>query len=185
MHAEPTTRRFSRDEYQQMADLRFFRGQRVELMDGKIIQKSPQRSVHSVAITLVERALQRAFGELFVVRVQMPFDIDDTFEPAPDVAVVRGQPRDYKSRHPSSAELIVEVSDDSLAYDRGEKASAYARAHVADYWVLNLPRRVVEVRRNPMALPGSAYGWDYSQVTLLREDENIRPLAVPEAGEGR
>jgi Uma2 family endonuclease len=70
-------------------------------------------------------------------------------EPEPDVAVVDGAPRDYRDRHPQAARLIVEVSDTTLAYDRGRKRAAYARAGIAEYWVLDLAGGALEVCGEP------------------------------------
>src|SRR6266853_670905 len=137
MSAEPKTRRWSRAEYTMMAELGLFDGQRVELVDGEIMQMPPQKNWHFVTIKLVEEALESAFGPGYWVRTQGPINLGATSEPEPDIAVVAGKPRDYRA-HPNAALLVVEVSDTTLAYDRGRKASLYASASIADYWIVNL-----------------------------------------------
>ena len=94
--------------------------------------------------------------------------------------VVRGHARDFSSAHPSSVALIVEVSETSLAFDRGDKAGLYARAGIADYWIVNLIDGVVEIHREPRSAP-AAYGWHYGSVSLARPGESITPLALPNA----
>src|SRR5918994_1434802 len=79
--------------------------------------------------------------------------LDDRSEPEPDVCVVRGSPRDYVDAHPTHPALIVEVAQSGLRRARGRKATAYARAQIADYWIVNLIDRVLEVHREP-ARPG-------------------------------
>ena len=68
----------------------------------------------------------------------------------PDFAVVRGTVRDFAKERPSSALLIIEVSDSTLLYDRTTKSRIYARAFVPEYWILNLNERVLEVRLTPV-----------------------------------
>jgi Uma2 family endonuclease len=96
------------------------------------------------------------------------------------VVVVRGHVRDYTEAHPTSVALVVEVAQSRLAFDRGDKASLYARAGVVDYWIVNLVDRVVEVHRDPQ--PASArYGWRYTSIRAARPGETVTPLALPEA----
>jgi Uma2 family endonuclease len=75
--------------------------------------------------------------------------------------------------------LIVEVADTSLALDRLRKGGLYARAGVADYWVLNLTEEILEVYREPVRAASAAYGWKYDSVRLLRRDSVVAPLAAP------
>lgn len=122
----------------------------VELLEGLLVRKMTKLPPHSVATTLVKDALARVIPSVFHLRAQEPVTTTDS-EPEPDVAVVRGSPRDYLARHPSSSEvaLIVEVADDSLKRDRGTKLRLYARAGIPEYWIVNLRARIVEVYRDP------------------------------------
>ena len=80
---------------------------------------------------------------------------------------------------PSRLALIVEVAASSLALDREEKGSLYGRARVADYWIVNLVDRVLEVYRDPGPDPFNSYGWTYLSIQRLRAGEHVAPLAVP------
>ncbi len=144
--------RFTRERYERMVDAGIFgASDRVELLDGEIVEMSPQKSRHATAVTLVADRLHlvaQAIGGCSV-RAQMPLALSAQSEPEPDVAIVEGAPRDYRDRHPSTARLVIEVSDTTLAYDRGRKLAAYARAGIAEYWVLDLPGAALEVYRQP------------------------------------
>lgn len=180
--AFPRVRRISRAEYYQMADLGMFQDQRVELIDGEIIEMPAHRDVHVAGILLATESQGRAFGRGFCVRVQVPISIVDTSDPEPDVAIVPGTARDYVGKgHPTTALLVVEISDTTLQYDRGDKASLYARAGIADYWIVNIEDRQLEVLRNPVADPSKRFGYGYADVTLLHEGQTISPLAAPSA----
>ena len=179
--AEREFRRFKRVEYERLAECGFFHpAERLELIDGLLLVREPQGSPHATGVTLALHALQAAFGAGWVVRPQLPIALDDDSEPEPDLVVVRGHARDFGHAHPSSVALIVEVSETSLAFDRGDKAGLYARAGITDYWIVNLIDGVVEIRREPRAAP-AAYGWHYGSVRLARPGESIAPLALPNA----
>ena len=175
-------KRWTREEYDRMIEAGIFApGERVELLDGEILATSPQNSPHSTGIRLTEEALRIAFGAGYDVRVQMPVALDAYSEPEPDVSVVRGSPRDYRDAHPSSPLLVVEVTDTTLAYDRDQRGSLYARAWLEDYWVLNLGRRHLEVYRDPVPSSQARYGWSYRTVRYYTADESVTPLAAPQA----
>jgi Uma2 family endonuclease len=102
--------------------------------------------------------------------------------PDPDVAVIAGSIRENAGRaNPKSALLIVEVSESSLAYDRNRKGSLYARAGIADYWIVNLEKRFLEVHRNPVPDEAAAFGFRYQDVEFLEPPDEIAPLALPQA----
>ena len=117
---------------------------RIELLDGRLVAREPQGGRHATAVALVRAALEKAFGRSFYIRKEKPIALDETSEPEPDVVVVPGRPRDYRDAHPSRPVLVVEVADTSLALDRLRKAGLYARAGIADYWVVNLVDEVLE-----------------------------------------
>jgi Uma2 family endonuclease len=177
---EPRARRWTKAEYLRMEELGFFHGQRVELLDGEVIEVPPMNNAHAVALGLAEDALRAAFGLGHWVRVQMPLDLSLTSEPQPDLAVVPGRPRDY-SQHPTAALLVVEVSDTSLAFDRGRKASLYAAARIGDYWIVNINERRLEIRRDPIPDAGEQYGYRFATELILKAGDSAAPLAVPQA----
>ncbi len=168
-------RRWTRDEYERMISAGLFAaGERLELVDGEILQMTPQGSLHATAVQLTQDALRAAFGFGFTIRAQMPLAIDPHSEPEPDIAVVPGNPRDYRNSHPFSAALVVEIADTTLEYDRQRKGNLYARNGIKEYWIINLNDRCVEAYRNPVQRSYAS-----SQVFLPGND--ISPLARPEA----
>src|SRR5213593_4809137 len=180
-HAErPALRRWTRREYERLIDHGFLdEDEPIELLDGLLLVKEPQSSPHRTAVLLVARTLDRAFGDGWFVQVQSPIGLDDRSEPEPDVCVVRGSPRDYTDAHPTRAALIVEVALSGLSVVRGRKAAAYARGGIADYWIVNLVDRVLEVHREP-ARPGPARRrWGYAAVETLGAEAMVVPLAAP------
>jgi Uma2 family endonuclease len=178
----PGLHRWSRREYARLIDHRFLdEDDPIELLDGLLLVKEPQHSAHRTAVLLVARALERAFGEGWFVQTQSPIILDDRSEPEPDVCVVRGSPRDYAAAHPRGPALIVEVAQSGLPLARGRKALAYARARIADYWIVNLVDRVLEVHREP-ARPGPARRhWGYAEMETLDTDATVTPLEAPAA----
>jgi Uma2 family endonuclease len=173
----PVRDRFDRFQYEHLVETGVFgAGDRCELLDGEIIEMSPQKSRHATAVTLVAEAFRSGLDGNATVRIQLPFALDDHSEPEPDVAVVPGRPRDYRDAHPSHALLICEVADTSLDYDRGVKLAAYASAGIPEYWILDLAGKTLEVCRHPQ---GRVYTWR----RVLSSDDRIRPVAnslIPE-----
>lgn len=142
--------RLTRAQYETMIDAGVFGPEdRLELLDGELIEMAPQGTRHATAVRLLENALREAYGRGFDVRSQLPINLDQRSVPEPDIAVVPGAPRDYSDAHPSRAALIVEVAESSLAYDRLRKYAAYGRAGVPEYWILNLNAQALEVHRRP------------------------------------
>ena len=178
----PGLHRWSRHEYGRLINHGFLdEDDPIELLDGLLLVKEPQHSPHRTAVLLVAKALERGFEEGWFVQTQSPIILDDRSEPEPDVCVVRGTPRDYTAAHPTRSALIVEVAQSGLPLARGRKAAAYARAGIADYWILNLSGRVLEVHREP-ARPGPARGnWAYSAIEMLGADATVTLLAAPAA----
>ena len=177
---EPTERRWTRNEYYRMDELGWFRGQRTELIDGEVMVMSPQGPLHTTSTERVRMVLENALGVGVWVRSQMPVVVSSSSEPEPDVSVVSGSLADYTSAHPTTALLVVEVSDSTLSYDRHQKSSLYARAGIVDYWIVDLVAGQLEVRRNPAAYPGKPYGFDYTDVTVLHTADIVTPLCRPQ-----
>ncbi len=167
--------RWTRAAYDRMIEAGVFQPEdRVQLIDGDIIEMSPQGSRHATAIRLVENALRSVFTEGYDVRSQLPLALDAFSEPEPDVAVVPGGPRDYVEAHPERALLVVEVADTSLELDRGRKLAVYARAGIPEYWIVNLSEGTLEVYREPS-------GETYRAKSKLGPGEAVAPASRPEA----
>jgi Uma2 family endonuclease len=179
---EPRPFRWTREDYYRLCEAEWFQGRRVQLIDGEIIEMPAQKNWHAMAITLTEDALRAAFGPGHWVRVQMSLDLSPHSVPDPDLAVVPGVPRTYMTAsNPTTALLIVEVSESTLPYDRGAKASLYATAGIADYWIVNLVQRQLEIHRDPVADGAQPYGFRYANRTILDPPDVVTPLAAPQA----
>ena len=174
------TRRWTRGEYDRLVECEVLGTEdRIELLGGEMIVKEPQQRPHVTSIQLVARALRGAFGRGWEVQIQAPVALDDESEPEPDVSVVPGDPRDYGTAHPTCPVLVVEVSLSRLGFDREHKGSLYARARVADYWIVNLPGGRLEIYREPVPDDAAPFGWCYGHHATLGPDEHVSPLALP------
>lgn len=175
----PKTWRMSAAVYDRLVESGELEGQRVELIDGKIIQMPPQTEPHGIGVMLAHKALMAAFGPGFTVRPQLPLSLGRDSKPEPDVAVVKGAERDTLHRGaPTSPLLVVEVSLATLAFDRTRKLSLYARFGVPEYWIINLVDRQLEVYRGPAPDRERARRFKYEQTTVLKPDDSIAPLSA-------
>jgi Uma2 family endonuclease len=180
--SEPQSHRWTREQFYQMLDLGWFQDQRVELIDGEVIDMPAQKNFHALAITLTEDALKIAFGANYWVRVQMTLDLTPLSSPDPDLAVVAGSPRCHAvSANPTTALLTVEVSETTLWYDRNRKSHLYAAAGITDYWIVNLVQRQLEIYRDPVADNSQLFGFRYNSRTILDPPDRVSPLAAPQA----
>jgi Uma2 family endonuclease len=174
----PTTRRWTYQEYYQMADLGFFQDQRVELIDGEILYMAPQKDLHAGSVSLTYKAFLRLLGETYWVRSQLPLRLEKNSEPEPDLSITTGSERTYKNKgNPKTALLIVEISETTLRFDRKTKASLYAKAGITEYWIVNLVDEQVEVYRDPILDPKAQFGFSYSHKKVHHPGDSIKPLA--------
>ena len=171
-------RRWTTAEYYHLSDLGLFDDERVELLDGEIWTLPPQKTPHFAAIRRAVDALEVVFGTDFDFRQQASMTLEDGTEPEPDVLVVPGRWQDYEDHHPAPPEvhLLVEVSDATLWKDRNKKQNTYARAGIADYWIVNLVNRQLEVYRDPEP---TANGHGYRTKLVLLDGDSIAPLSAP------
>ncbi len=175
-------RLWTREEYERMIERGIFRpDDRLELIAGEIVVMSPQKGPHATAVGLGQDILTEVVGRDFHVRVQLPLALDLDSEPEPDLAVVRGPRRDYRVAHPTTAALVVEVADATLAYDRETKGSLYARACLPDYWIVNLVDRVLEVYRQPAPDTAALLGYTYRERLRFGPQDRVSLLSTPEA----
>jgi Uma2 family endonuclease len=150
-HAFDDLYRITVDEYEQLADAGVLKDRRVELINGWLVRKMTTKPPHVIAVDAAREAIASLLPKGWWLREEKPVRIPDFDEPEPDVSVVRGSRQDYRTRHPGPGdiEFLIEVSDTSLSWDRGEKLSAYARAGVPTYWILNLVDRQLEIYSDP------------------------------------
>ena len=178
---EIKTYRWTRAQYDLLIEKGFFQPRDpIELLGGQLFVAEPQGTYHFSSIRAVEETLRVAFGAGWDVRSQGPVALDEESEPEPDVAVVPGSFRDYVAAHPARPALVVEVSESSLSFDRGHKGSLYARAGLADYWIVNLVDRALEIYRDPVLDPAAAFGWRYRSVEMLGLGSTVSPLVRPD-----
>lgn len=170
------TERYTVEEYELLgASGVFSEDDRIELIEGAIVEMTPKGIAHSEAVTNLNEWFAERRGNLYRVRIQDPIVLSNTSEPEPDIVLarplaerrVRGHPR------PEDVFLVVEVADSSLAFDRGRKADLYARAGIAEYWVANVLDFSIDVFRDP-----SPTG--YKEVRTYRPGESISVLAFPD-----
>ena len=143
----------------------------VELLEGWLVPKMPKNPPHSVVTSLVYEELRSVVPAGWHLVCQGSLTTDDS-EPEPDVGVVRGGLRDYLARHPSPSDMgvVVEVSDSTLARDRGIKKRIYARAGVPVYWIVNLVDAQVEVYTQPT---GPVENPDYAPMQVFKRGDAV------------
>ncbi len=173
--------KWTQDEYYKMAELGFFYGKRVELIEGEIIEMSPMKSPHATAVSLVYEVLREVFDNNHFIRSQQPLSFSKITEPEPDLAVIKGKIRDFSDSHPKTAELLIEVSDATIYYDRGKKSNLYAKNKIQDYWIVNLKDKRLEVFRRPIKDKNAYYGFSYGEKLIFTEQDEVSPLAAREA----
>ncbi|WP_020470795.1 Uma2 family endonuclease [Zavarzinella formosa] len=123
---------------------------RIELLEGHLVNKMARNPPHDAAINMLMRALLSVIGPDWDLRMQCAVSLGAS-EPEPDAAIVRMRPNQYADRHPEPADLglVVEVAESSLALDRIDKLRIYARHAIPTYWIVNLVDRQIEVYDRP------------------------------------
>jgi Uma2 family endonuclease len=144
-----TLYRLTVDEYERLGE--HLNNKRVELIDGLLVAKMTKKPPHVVACELTRAAIDRVAPKGWHTRVGDPVRIPRHNEPEPDVALVRGQMRDYSKRHPGPRDIgmVVEVADSSLAKDRLRVRVYGGKGAIPVYWIVNLSDRQVEVYTGP------------------------------------
>jgi Uma2 family endonuclease len=170
----PAKHRFDVDAYYKLAEAGILPNpHRVELIDGEIIDLNAIGSPHAAITTRLTRQFIRAIGDLAIISVQNPLRLDSYNEPEPDLLVLRPRADDYQANHPGAADvlLLIEVSETSLAYDRGRKLALYAKFGVAEVWIIDLAGAAIEIYRQPKE---GAYA-----LTERRTGGSLTPDLVP------
>lgn len=145
-------RLFNVQEYYRMAEVGILRpDERVELINGEIIQMSPIGSRHGGCVNALNALLGEIKGRIAIVSIQNPLDVDGYSEPEPDVALLRFRPDHYRESHPTPADvlLLAEVSDSTIAADRRDKVPLYARVGIPVLWIIDVQKDYIEVYSNP------------------------------------
>lgn len=170
------------EDYEQLIALGLLEGKHVELIQGEILALAPLSELHARTMMQLNYALLPHFNSRtgYYLRIQMPLALPPlTCEPEPDVAIVPLHGPTSAAGRPTSANLIVEVAELSLAYDRDHKGPLYAAAGIQEYGLINLSEGCIEVYRQPGPDPTSFSGWRYQELRRLRAGDQVSPLAAP------
>jgi Uma2 family endonuclease len=152
MAVQPAPYRFTVGEYYQMAESGIFNeDDRVELLEGEIVEMAPIGSRHAASVRRISRSFFEHLSGKATVSVQNPVRLNEQSEPQPDVVLLRHRPDYYAGGHPGPEDilLLVEVGDTTAAWDRERKLPLYAAAGVREVWLVDLPAGTVEVCRRP------------------------------------
>ena len=144
---------------------------KVELLHGMLVEMSPQGPEHAALVSILAQKLAIAVGARAIVRSHSPLSLADHSRPEPDVALVA--PGEYRQRHPATALLVIEVADSSAGKDRKIKSRLYAAAGIAEYWIVDVSARTVDVLREPGAK-------GYASIATLRAGDLLQPQAFPD-----
>lgn len=157
-------------EFERLVALGVFEEARVELLEGQLVEMSPQGEVHSTIIRVLADKLCRALPAEMILQQHSSLRAGTRSLPEPDIAVI---PRLRGFHHPSEAFLVIEVADSSLRNDREIKSRIYARAGISEYWIIDVQHQRVEV----FTEPGST---SYGSSCAVERGGTLRPTALPE-----
>lgn len=152
--------RFDVAEYHRMAETGILsEGDRVELVDGEVVEMSPIGSAHQAVVDRLNRLLTSFAGQDYIVRPQGPVRLDEHNEPQPDLALLRFREDFYERKHPGPGDalLLIEISESSLAYDRSVKLPLYAGSGIPEVWVVDLAAGEAEAHSGSRSSTGG-YG---------------------------
>jgi Uma2 family endonuclease len=167
---------FTVDEYSRMAEVGILHeDDRVELIEGEIIEMSPIGYRHSGCVARAHERFIQSLGSTAVVMSQSPLLLSEWTAPQPDLIVLKPRSDFYDTRTPKAADVLlaVEVSDSSLRYDRDIKVPLFAAAGTLEVWIEDLQNDLILVYRDP------ADGAYKTTLTLHRGD-TISPIAFPD-----
>jgi Uma2 family endonuclease len=171
------TYRFSVDEYHRMGEAGIFsEDDRVELLAGAVVEMSPIGPLHAVTVNRLTALFSSRLGTRAIIGIQNPLLLrDEDSEPQPDVLLLRPRADFYSHAHPQAHDvyLVIEVADTSLEADRDVKFPIYARAGVAESWLLDVSAERLEVYRQPTSD-------GYQEVRLLQRGDAVALQAFPD-----
>jgi Uma2 family endonuclease len=163
------------EEYQRLGESGLFNDRRIELVEGCLLEMSPQGSKHASTLMKLVRLLPSIFDDRYSIAIQSPLAVSELSQPEPDAAVLLGEPEAFRDVLPKVALLVIEVSDTTLAFDRTTKSRIYAKAGIVDYWIINVVECCVEVNRQPTS------AGEYEHKQILKSGDKVSPLAMLQA----
>lgn len=176
MRTEITKKLFTVDEYHRMAEVGILaEDDRVELIDGEIIQMSAIGHRHMVCVIRANTMFIEAFGRKAVVSAQNPVQLSDWTEPQPDLVVFKPRSDFYAARKPTPKDVlfVVEVADTSLRYDGNVKLPRYGAAGIPEVWIEDLKNDLLLVYRDPQHD-------SYKTSLTLQRGDSVSPIAFPD-----
>lgn len=170
-------RTFTVEEFYRLAEAGFLgpNHQRLELLEGEILEPMPIGPAHAAAVTRMHTTFAHRLGQKLMVRSQNPVRLSGSSEPLPDISILRPRADFYQHAHPKAEDvlLLVEVSDSTIEFDLGQKARVYAEAGIVEYWVLDLAGERLRVFRQPD-------GGEFTEALIARRGQTVTPRAIPE-----
>jgi Uma2 family endonuclease len=143
--------RLTVDDYHRMGEAGILQeDDRVELIEGEIVDMPPIGSKHAAMVARLQRLLERATGEQAIVWTQNPIVLDNLSEPQPDLCLLRPEDSFYESSHPRPKDvlLVIEIADTTLHYDREVKVPLYVRHGIPEVWIVNVENHCLHTFRN-------------------------------------
>ena len=178
MVIEMTRRRFCVKDFYLMDEAGVFcDSDRVELVDGEIVDMAPIGSYHNSCVTTLTHIFVRAVPEGVRVQVQGAVQMDESTMFQPDLAILRPREDNYADANPTPEDvlLVIEVSDSTVAYDRNVKIPKYAQAGVPEVWQVNLPYGFIDKYVDPDPATGR-----YRSVMRHSDRQQIVPTQLPD-----
>jgi Uma2 family endonuclease len=173
----PARHKLDVDTYHRMAEAGIFgEDDRIELIDGDLIDMAPIAQGHAAAVDSLAEALYRASSGRAIVSSQNPIRLNPINEPQPDLTLLRRRADFYRTGEPPRPPdvlLLVEVADTSLSFDRDVKLPLYARAGIGEYWIVDLKRRVIDAYKTPD-------GDEYRERTTYGPTETVTLALAPD-----
>ncbi|MDM3847825.1 MAG: Uma2 family endonuclease [Aphanizomenon gracile PMC649.10] len=170
------TFRLNVSQYHQMSEAGIFsENDKVELINGEIIEMSPIGRRHTACVNRLNSVFSQLLGKKVIIAVQNPITLNNLSEPQPDIALLKPRADFYESGHPQPQDvfLLIEVADSSLEYDRDVKIPLYASSGITEVWLVDIYEQVIIVYRYP-----SENG--YSDIQKLSRGEKMSIQAFPE-----